>query len=57
MVNIFGKYYLYIVFYISENIQYFLLTEIINIYRITVIGKSEVYEDIRLKENEYTAVS
>lgn len=49
MVNVFAKYYLYIVFHISEHNQYFLLTKIINIYRITVTGKSEIFGDIRLK--------
>lgn len=56
MGNVFAKYYLYIVFHISEHSQYFLLTKIINIYRITVIGKSEIFGDIRLKEIDYTAV-
>lgn len=57
MVNVFAKYYLYIVFYISKHSQYFLLTEIINIYRITVMAKSEILGDIRLKEIKYRAIS
>lgn len=49
MVKVFAKYYLYMVFHISKHSQYFLLTVIINIYRITVIGKSEIFGDIKLK--------
>lgn len=56
MVKVFAKYYLYMVFHISKHSQYFLLTEIINIYRITVIGKSEIFGDIKLKEIKYTTV-
>lgn len=56
MVNVFAEYDLYIISQISKHSQYFLLTKIINIYRITVIGKSKIFVDIKLKEIKYTAV-